>query len=111
LDFVVESSSYTHFCKIVPLSNLDKETSLQQTYDRIQNRLDAFRKIHNRPLSLAEKIVFGHLSDECDVPRDIVRGQTYLELKPDRVAMQDASGLGALLQFMSSGLPKTRYGL
>ncbi|PRP76623.1 aconitate hydratase, partial [Planoprotostelium fungivorum] len=33
---------------------------------------------------------------------------TYLKLRPDRVAMQDATAQMAVLQFMSSGLPKTR---
>ncbi|PPQ70745.1 hypothetical protein CVT24_000856, partial [Panaeolus cyanescens] len=33
-----------------------------------------------------------------------VRGDTYLQLQPERVAMQDASAQMALLQFMSAGL-------
>jgi homoaconitase len=36
-----------------------------------------------------------------------IRGQANLKLKPDRVAMQDASAQMALLQFMSCGLPST----
>lgn len=91
------------------MSNLDPQTSMQKTYDQIQNRLDKFKAKQNQPLSLAEKIIFGHLNDNSIPEGGVVRGQTYLELQPDRVAMQDASGLGALLQFMSSGLPKTRY--
>lgn len=38
--------------------------------------------------------------------QDIVRGQSYLRLRPDRVAMQDATAQMAMLQFISSGLPK-----
>ena len=34
------------------------------------------------------------------------RGVTYLKLRPDRVAMQDATAQMAALQFISSGLPK-----
>ena len=56
------------------------------------------------PLTLAEKIVYGHLEDASITP---VRGQTYLKLRPDRVAMQDATAQMAVLQFISSGLPKT----
>ena len=34
------------------------------------------------------------------------RGVSYLKLRPDRVAMQDATAQMAILQFISSGLPK-----
>jgi aconitate hydratase len=57
----------------------------------------------NRPLTLSEKIVYGHL-DEPET-QEIVRGQSYLRLRPDRVACQDATAQMALLQFMSAGLP------
>jgi homoaconitase len=62
---------------------------------------------------LAEKILYSHL----DNPEDSllsntqnganIRGVANLKLKPDRVAMQDASAQMALLQFMSCGLPST----
>jgi aconitate hydratase len=55
---------------------------------------------------LAEKIIYGHLDDPSDA-KDIVRGESYLRLRPDRVAMQDATAQMAVLQFISSGLPKT----
>ena len=66
-----------------------------------------------RDLTLAEKILYSHL----DNPEDSlltntqngadIRGIANLKLKPDRVAMQDASAQMALLQFMSCGLPST----
>jgi aconitate hydratase len=65
--------------------------------------LEVVRKNLNRPLTLAEKIVYGHLDDPSQTP---VRGETYLKLRPDRVAMQDATAQMAVLQFISSGLPK-----
>jgi aconitate hydratase len=37
-----------------------------------------------------------------------VRGQSYLKLNPDRVAMQDATAQMAMLQFISSGLPRVQ---
>ena len=57
----------------------------------------------NRPLTLSEKILYGHL----DQPKtqEIERGVSYLRLRPDRVAMQDATAQMAMLQFISSGLP------
>ena len=59
----------------------------------------------NRPLTFAEKVVYGHLDDPAG--QDIERGVSYLRLRPDRVAMQDATAQMAVLQFISSGLPKT----
>lgn len=58
----------------------------------------------NRPLTLSEKVVYGHLDDPAH--QEIERGKTYLRLRPDRVAMQDATAQMAMLQFISSGLPK-----
>lgn len=57
-----------------------------------------------KPLSLAEKVLYSHLDDP--VNQDIERGVSYLKLRPDRVAMQDATAQMAMLQFISSGLPK-----
>jgi len=56
-----------------------------------------------RPLTLAEKVLVTHLADpDLDAP---VRGRSYVELRPDRVAMQDATAQMAVLQFMTAGLP------
>ncbi|KAI0134297.1 aconitase family-domain-containing protein [Xylariales sp. AK1849] len=64
-------------------------------------------------LTLAEKIVYSHLDNveeslltNTDGGRN-VRGNANLRLKPDRVAMQDASAQMALLQFMTCNLPST----
>jgi aconitate hydratase len=59
----------------------------------------------NRPLTLSEKILYGHLDDPAN--QDITRGVSYLKLRPDRVACQDATAQMALLQFMSAGMPTT----
>ncbi|KAJ9642578.1 aconitate hydratase [Coniosporium tulheliwenetii] len=72
-------------------------------YPKLLSKLSEVRHIlDKRPLTLAEKILYSHL----DRPADI-RGQANLKLKPDRVAMQDASAQMALLQFMTCGLPTT----
>lgn len=55
-------------------------------------------------MTLAEKIVYGHLDDAAN--SELVRGESYLKLRPDRVAMQDATAQMAMLQFISSGLPQ-----
>ncbi|CAJ0760264.1 262_t:CDS:2 [Entrophospora sp. SA101] len=58
----------------------------------------------NRPLTLSEKVLYGHLDDPHG--QEIIRGQSYLKLRPDRVACQDATAQMALLQFMSAGIPE-----
>ncbi|OBZ84979.1 Aconitate hydratase, mitochondrial [Choanephora cucurbitarum] len=81
-------------------------SSITPPYAKLTKNLDLVKHIlDNRPLTLAEKIVYSHLRNpEETVP---VRGETYLKLSPDRVAMQDASAQMALLQFMLSGMPTT----
>merc|ERR1712142_637527 len=73
-------------------------------YDKLRSNIDIVRKRLNRPLTLSEKIVYGHLDDPHN--SDLVRGESYLKLRPDRVAMQDATAQMAMLQFISSGLPQ-----
>ena len=75
---------------------------VKAVYDRMAANLKVVRPRLGRPLSLAEKIIYGHL-DHPDTA-EIVRGKSYLDLRPDRVAMQDATAQMALLQFMGSGL-------
>lgn len=52
---------------------------------RMEKNIYAARKTLGRPLTLSEKIIYGHFDDPATVP---VRGETYLKLRPDRVAMQ-----------------------
>lgn len=74
-------------------------------YTRIEQNLSIVRNRLQRPMTLAEKIVLGHLDD----PRgqELVPGKSYLRLRPDRVVMQDATAQMALLQFISAGRPST----
>ncbi|KAI7880309.1 aconitate hydratase [Lichtheimia hyalospora FSU 10163] len=85
----------------VSMSNFEKDKYVN--YQRIEDNLATVRKRLNRPLTLSEKVVYGHLDDAEN--QDIVRGKSYLKLRPDRVACQDATAQMALLQFMSAGLP------
>lgn len=75
---------------------------------RVLSQLDFHCRLQ-RPLTLAEKITYGHLDDPKG--QDLVRGESYLLLRPDRVAMQDATAQMAMLQFISSGLPRVRVGV
>lgn len=90
-------------------------TSRTPPYPLLLSRLSEVRRVlsSSRHLTLAEKILYSHLENPeesllsgTNGGRD-VRGQANLKLKPDRVAMQDASAQMALLQFMSCGLPST----
>jgi aconitate hydratase len=82
--------------------NVDTSPSqVEKLYSSMGAKLDAVRKKLNRPhLTLAEKILFSHL-DNLD--QELVRGKSFILLRPDRVAMQDATAQMALLQFMQSG--------
>ena len=51
----------------------------------------------------AEKILYSHLDNPHE--QEIERGKSYLKLRPDRVACQDATAQMAILQFMSAGMP------
>ncbi|MBP6219064.1 MAG: aconitate hydratase [Oligoflexales bacterium] len=74
---------------------------VQKQYEALPKKLEAIRKQLARPLTLSEKILFSHLSSHDDLP-NLKRGESFLLLKPDRVAMQDATAQMALLQFMQS---------
>ncbi|EMG48779.1 putative mitochondrial aconitase, partial [Candida maltosa Xu316] len=81
-------------------------------YAKLIENLSTVKKIlNNQPLTLAEKILYSHLSnpEESIISSNVadIRGQQYLKLNPDRVAMQDASAQMALLQFMTCGMSST----
>uniref|UniRef100_A0A667WP17 Aconitate hydratase, mitochondrial n=1 Tax=Myripristis murdjan TaxID=586833 RepID=A0A667WP17_9TELE len=90
------------FSAKVAMSRFEPGSSVN--YEKMRENIKIVRKRLNRPLTLSEKIVYGHLDDP--VGQEIDRGRTYLRLRPDRVAMQDATAQMAMLQFISSGLPK-----
>jgi aconitate hydratase len=78
---------------------------VQSVYDTSRKRLEVIRKRFGRPLTLAEKVLFGHLADPEG--EQFERGEAYIQLQPDRVAMQDATAQMAMLQFMLSGRDET----
>ncbi|PQE31718.1 aconitate hydratase protein [Rutstroemia sp. NJR-2017a WRK4] len=72
-------------------------------YKKMSENLSIVRSRLNRPLTFAEKILYSHLDDPHG--QEIERGVSYLKLRPDRVACQDATAQMAILQFMSAGMP------
>lgn len=77
------------------------ETLVDKVYAEAPARISELRKKLGRPLTLAEKILATHVADVSK--QDFKRGESYLTLYPDRVAMQDATAQMAILQFMLAG--------
>lgn len=75
---------------------------IKQVYANFPERVEAARKVLERPLTLSEKILFTHLHPD-QVAQVFERGKSYVDFAPDRVAMQDATAQMALLQFMQAG--------
>jgi len=78
---------------------------IQETYRAFPGRINQARNILSRPLTLTEKILYGHLFNGTGL-RALKRGEDYVDFRPDRVAMQDATAQMALLQFMQAGRSK-----
>ncbi len=72
----------------------------QRIYGRMERALVCVRRRLARPLTLAEKLLLGHLDDPEDAALEDPRGP--LRLRPDRVVLQDVLGQTALLQFMQA---------
>lgn len=75
---------------------------LHNFYSRFPQRVDNARRQIGRPMTLAEKILYAHLYSDDEI-RLFKRGVDYVNFRPDRVAMQDATAQMALLQFMNAG--------
>ena len=78
---------------------------IQNMYAGFPSKVAAARALTGGPLTLAEKILYSHLSEGLP-QKAFVRGKDYVDFNPDRVAMQDATAQMALLQFMQAGRPQ-----
>ena len=107
--------------RMVSMSKWDKEPL---PYEKLNKNLQVVKKRLDRPMTLSEKILYSHLDDPANQgmarqctsstwdavidlltwflcpppPSDIERGISYLKLRPDRVAMQDATAQMAIIQ-------------
>ncbi|MCH7656879.1 MAG: aconitate hydratase [Bacteroidetes bacterium] len=79
---------------------------IQKVYADYKNNIESVRKVLNSPMTLTEKILYSH-TDKNFKNKVFKRGNDYVDFKPDRVAMQDATAQMALLQFMQAGKEKT----
>lgn len=74
-------------------------------YEKLEKNISKFRSLVNRPLTLSEKILIGHFADDLHEPK---RGESYVFLNPDRVALQDVTGQTVMLEFMQAGLHQAK---
>jgi aconitate hydratase len=86
----------------MPVSASTPIELVRRVYSSLPERVALGRERLGRPLTLAEKILINHLVDPAR--QEMVRGSSYADFNPDRVAMQDATAQMALLQFMTAGL-------
>ncbi|HMH09445.1 MAG TPA: hypothetical protein VK553_01955, partial [Candidatus Nitrosopolaris rasttigaisensis] len=85
-------------------SKIEVETTpnlVTKVYEKLQNKISKFRKVMDRPLTICEKILIGHLDESTDLGSEdaLVTGKSYVLLNPDRVALQDVTGQMTILQF------------
>lgn len=74
---------------------------IKGVYSQIKKKVENARKVVNRPMTYAEKVLYAHLWEPAKLP--LHRGKDFADFKLDRVAMQDATAQMALLQFMHAG--------
>lgn len=79
---------------------------VKNTYETMRHNLNIVRRRLKRPLTLSDKILLSHLEKPEDEEQDLVPGKSYLQLRPDRVILQDVLGQSAMLQFMQTGLKR-----
>ncbi len=82
----------------------DYAARVEAAYIRNAAGIAIARERLGRPLTLIEKILFGHMTDATT--QGLERGDDYASLEPDRVGLQDATAQMAMLQFELAGLQK-----
>ena len=77
---------------------------IKNVYQELSEKVNKARQLLGHPMTLTEKILYAHLNK---FPAEALkRGVDYVDFRPDRVAMQDATAQMALLQFMTCGREK-----
>ncbi|MQG82920.1 MAG: aconitate hydratase, partial [SAR202 cluster bacterium] len=72
----------------------------RHVYQKMTSNLEVVRSRLGRPMSLAEKVLLSHLDNPQE--QELDPGNTYIEVNPDRVILQDVLGQTAMLQFMQT---------
>jgi aconitate hydratase len=73
---------------------------VSKAYETMERNLEIVRRRLGRPLTLADKVLLGHLDDPEN--QEMKPGESYLFLRPDRVILQDVLGQTGMLQFMQT---------
>ncbi len=73
----------------------------RRVYARMAANLGVVRRRLGRGLTLADKLLLGHVDDPAAV--ELGPGRSLLRLRPDRVVLQDVLGQTAMLQFGQVG--------
>jgi aconitate hydratase len=72
----------------------------EKVYATIERNIAVVRRRLGKPLTLADKVLLGHLDDPEH--QELEPGKSYLSLRPDRVVFQDVLGQSGFLQFMQT---------
>ncbi len=76
-----------------------------KVYATMERNLEAVRRRLGRPLTLADKVLLGHLDNPDS--SDLNAGTSLIMLRPDRVALQDVLGQTVMLSFMQTRRART----
>ena len=71
-----------------------------KVYKTMQRNLEVVRRRVGKPMTLADKLLLSHLDDPEN--QQLIPGRSYLQVRPDRVILQDVLGQTAVLQFMQT---------
>jgi aconitate hydratase len=83
---------------------------VNKVYEKLKKNISPYKKVINRPITISEKILIGHLANYKDIESAndyLIPTKSYVLLKPDRVALQDVTGQMTILQFSQAGLKQT----
>ena len=78
---------------------------VSKVYSTMERNLETVRKRLGRPLTLADKVLLGHLDSPDE--QEMNAGTSLLLLRPDRVALQDVLGQTVMLSFMQTRRNRT----
>jgi len=90
------------------MSKFINPQELEAFYRKCDAQIKNAKEVLKKPLTLTEKILFTHFYNEENDLANFKRGETTLELSPDRVIMQDATAQMAVLQFISTGVKRVQ---
>ncbi|WP_185869612.1 aconitate hydratase [Blattabacterium cuenoti] len=80
---------------------------IQNFYSNFRLKIERVKNIIDHPMTYSEKILYSHLLSIDSLKKDLNSNSYYINLLPDRIAMQDATAQMTLLQFMQTEKSKT----